>query len=304
MIRDILRRDYRAHEVLVAPARDSSEPWRLLGGIVLIVVLFMVFGQFFSSMLLGILPDALRDDLIDNLDDGGSPGAVLFFLTQLGLLIPATAAVVAILHKRDPFTLLGPPGLAVQQCIAVLMIQGALALAIYALPPYGYGGGAPVPNLSKAVWAMLLQMSLMTLTLQCAAEEIVFRGYIQQQLAARFASPLIWMLLPALLFGLGHYMPQTAGSNAPMIALWAVVFACLMSDLTARAGTLGPAIAVHLANNFMAILIMAPADDMFGLALYRLPFGLGDEETVRTWLMIDLAFICVSWLAARLVLRR
>ncbi len=49
--------------------------------------------------------------------------------------------------------------------------------------------------------------------IQTGAEELVFRGYLQQQLAARFASPLIWMVLPALIFGAVHYDPATAGPN-------------------------------------------------------------------------------------------
>ena len=67
---------------------------------------------------------------------------------------------------------------------------------------------------------------------------------------------------------------------------------------------LGPAIAIHLVNNFIALLLLAPADEMNGLALYTMPFGLDDEDAVRTWLMIDLFYMCVSWLAARLVLQR
>ena len=77
-----------------------------------------------------------------------------------------------------------------------------------------------------------------------------------------------------------------------------------MADLTARAGTLGPAIAVHVVNNMLALLFFAPADDMNGLALFVLPFGLSDEAAVQDWLLIDLAFMLVCWLAARLVLRR
>jgi uncharacterized protein len=153
-------------------------------------------------------------------------------------------------------------------------------------------------------WLLLLPLSLLAVLVQVSAEEIVFRGYVQQQLAARFNSPLIWMVLPSALFALGHYLPAEAGENALMVALWAGVFGILMADLTARSGSLGPAIAVHLWNNVSAILIVSLPDDLSGLALYLTPFSMDDAAAIRTWLPVDFALMLVSWLAARLAIRR
>ncbi|MCX8226128.1 MAG: CPBP family intramembrane metalloprotease, partial [Sulfitobacter sp.] len=82
------------------------------------------------------------------------------------------------------------------------------------------------------------------------------------------------------------------------------VFGILMADLTARAGSLGPAIAVHLCNNVAAILITSMPDDLSGLALYLTPFSMEDTEAMRAWLPVDFALMLVSWLAARLAIRR
>ena len=142
------------------------------------------------------------------------------------------------------------------------------------------------------------------MNLEFSPEEIAFRGYIQQQLAARFKSPVIWMILPSVLFALGHYDPDETGSNALAIAALSGFFGLLLADLTARSGTLGPAIAMHLANNFVAMLLMSPQGSLTGLALFTSPIDLSDEALVRTWLPVDLATMLVSWLAARLVLRR
>jgi membrane protease YdiL (CAAX protease family) len=139
---------------------------------------------------------------------------------------------------------------------------------------------------------------------QVASEEILFRGYIQQALAARFSSPLFWMLIPAVLFGFGHYLPGQAGGNAWMIALWATIFGVLMADLTARAGTLGPAIALHLVNNVTAILIVSVPDSLSGLSLATTPYSLSEAGDMRGWLLIDFALMFVSWLAARVAIRR
>jgi len=165
--------------------------------------------------------------------------------------------------------------------------------------------GAPlVPNVPPGQWVLLLPLALAGVLIQVSAEEIVFRGYLQQQLAARFASPLIWMGLPSALFALGHHQPDVAGDNAWMITIWAGVFGVLMADLTARSGSLGPAIAVHFVNNVSAIVIVSLPEDLSGLSLFTTPFGMDDTEALRAWLPVDFAMMVVMWLAARLALRR
>jgi membrane protease YdiL (CAAX protease family) len=178
-----------------------------------------------------------------------------------------------------------------------------LNLAVMILPPWGLG--APlVPNVPFMRWLLVLPFALSAVLVQVGAEELLFRGYLQQQLAARFRYPVIWMTVPALLFGAGHYMPSEAGTNAWLIVLWSVVFGILMADLTARAGSLGPAIAVHFFNNVVAIVIVSMPDSLSGLSLFLSPFSMTDAEEVRAWLPVDFAMMVVSWLAARLAIRR
>ena len=176
-------------------------------------------------------------------------------------------------------------------------------LSSLVLPPYGYG--APMlRNMDVGRWLLLLPIALVAVLVQSGAEEVFFRGYIQQQLAARFKSPLVWMLAPsAALFGIAHYLPDSAGSNAWTIVAWATMFGVLMADLTARSGTLGPAIAVHFVNNLSAMVLTSVPDEMSGLALYVLPFGLSDEAQMAAWLPVDFGFMLVSWLVARLAIR-
>jgi len=133
---------------------------------------------------------------------------------------------------------------------------------------------------------------------------VLFRGYLQQQLAARFSHPLIWMFLPSALFGLAHYGPDTYGANAWLVVIWAGIFGALAADLTARSGTLGPAIALHFATNVSALLLVAPQGEMSGLALFQYSFPAHDEAAIRALLPIDFAAMMVGWLAARLALRR
>ncbi|MEM8655125.1 MAG: type II CAAX endopeptidase family protein [Pseudomonadota bacterium] len=272
----VLSFDYRPHARFVDPARDRAQLWRLGLGIVLVAGLFLVLSNLVFGTLLGLLDPQTANAVIRDAQSGQTAAGMLLLLFQLGLLAVATAMVVIMVHNRRPWTLIGPVGLAVRQFGAVMFTLIILTAALWILPPYTVEEGALTPNMPLGRWLLLLPFALIAVLVQIGAEEILFRGYLQQQLAARFRSPLIWMLVPAVLFGVGHYLPDSAGSNAVTIAVWATVFGLLMADLTARAGTLGPAMAVHFSNNITAM---------------------------AAWLPVDFAFMFVSWLAARLAIR-
>ena len=297
--------NYAPHESFVAPARATPQLWRLVLGIVLVAGIFLVLSQMLFGVLFGLVSSETADQIARDAQTGQTgqtaPGMFLV-LFQLGLLAVASAIVCAIVHKRAAITLIGPLGLALRQFAAVAFAMLVLTIALWVLPPYNFD--APLEqNMSAGRWALLLPFALIAVLAQSGAEEVFFRGYIQQQLAARFRSPLVWLALPAIFFGLGHYLPESAGSNAGTIALWATVFGMLMADLTARAGTLGPAIAVHFFNNLSAMVLISVPDEMSGLALFVLPFGIADEAQMAMWLPVDFAFMIASWLAARLAIR-
>lgn len=303
-MRDLFRGAYRAHDAFVAPASERAELWRLGIGIVLIVSLFLFIAQAVTQMVMTIIGVSDASAFLDEVVGGKTPFSVLFQLGQISLLIPAVALVTIGLHQRAPMSLIGDPRSAFQQCIVVLIAQFVLIAVLMALPPYDMPGGTPVLNHTFGYWLLLLPVSFTAVALQCATEEVLFRGYLQQQLAARFTHPAYWMVAPSVLFAVLHYDPASMGENALIIAGTAGLFGLMMADITARAGTLGPAIAMHLANNALPFLFMGHIDDMSGLALYVTPLDLKSAEHLWTWLPLDLGWMLVSWLTARLVLRR
>jgi len=293
--------DYSAHILHTVVAERRAEPWRLLLGVVCMSVLYIAMALFYQQALSELTRN--RPTFQDELVAGSTPLAMLALLFSFATISAAVFIVVRVLHKRSATSVFGPLRLAVPQFMRVMVLLLIVSLALWVLPPYGIGGPL-VPNLAIGLWALLLPLSLLAVFVQISAEEIFFRGYLQQQLAARFSSPLVWMVLPSVLFAIGHYQPSEAGGNAVMITVWAGVFGLLMADLTARAGTIGPALAVHFVNNVTALLITSLPDTLGGLALFHTPFGLEDEAQLRLWLPVDFALMLVSWLAARLALRR
>lgn len=296
-----LRRSYTPHEVLVGAARARPELWRVFAGCSVIFSTAMLLSSLASFVMWFILQTPGQDLTQEAM--GQTPLSLLLLLGGFVFLTLGTAVAVRLLHDRSLMSVIGPPNAVVRDFLKVFRALLVLGVVVALLPPYNVGA-LMTPNLAFSTWLFLLPLSLLALLIQTSAEEIVFRGYLQQQLAARFSSPLLWVCVPSALFAFGHYLPVEAGGNAVFVAAWAGLFGVLMADLTARAGNLGPAIAVHFANNLSAIVLVSLPDSLSGLSLYTIDIELSDPGALQTWLPIDFAMMILMWLTARLVIRR
>ena len=293
---------YDAHERLVAPARATAQPLLLLVGLVMTALIFMALNLGYSVVHSTLIGPEAWETLALELADGSSPRAVLINLFLFAMLIVALSATLRALHNRGLLSVIGPPALAIQQFRQV----GLAVLALYALIGLLPAGEtlAPTANLAPGKWLMLLPLALLALLIQTGAEELVFRGYLQSQLAARFSHPVVWLFVPSAIFASLHFDPSMHGDNTWLVVGWAGLFGLAAADLTARAGTLGPAIALHLINNLSAIVLVAPEGNFDGLALYTYPFSLDDSDAILAWAPVDILTLFCSWLVARLALRR
>ena len=99
----------------------------------------------------------------------------------------------------------------------------------------------------------------------------LFRGYLQRGLAYRFRSPLVWAVLPTLVFTALHWNPASVlGMNiGVLISIGA--FAALLALLVYATGNLGAAMGAHLGNNLVGFLLISHDDTLGGLALFRAP---------------------------------
>ncbi len=231
---------------------------------------------------------------------GLTPGdTYVLLITVIGLALGATLAA-RILNRRRLSTLFGPSATVVRDFITAAILVGAVqgvALALWLLI-YDVE-----PGMNLSTWLLLLPLSLAVILVQTGAEELAFRGYLQQQFAARFRSPIIWMLVPSLCFGMAHYSPNLTGGNLSLFIFATICFGLAATDLTARTGSIGAAWGFHFANNITALLIVGTKDMVPGLALFVTPFSAGDPEG-RTALLLVLLTLGMAWLLARLVLSR
>ena len=295
------------HDAFIAPARRYPQLWRLvLGvgivGLVWLLGTFLILGLGYASE--AILVDMRFDPMLwtGAAALGEAPGSLLLVLGTFGALVLGTWMAARILHGRGMRSLVGrgTGGWArFGVGLAAIAAPGALSYILPIGPEVEL-----LPGLDPGVWWRLLIPAVVLIALQTGAEELAFRGYLQQQLAARFRSSVVWMILPSIGFGLLHWNGTTFGPNAPLIAASAAAFGLIAADLTARTGSLHAAWGLHFGNNCFAILGAGTPGPLSGLALYLIPLDLADPEAMLPLIALDGAALALSWLLARWALAR
>lgn len=252
--------------------------------------------------------------ILDPFVDWSWPDQVLEVLNYagFGLDLAALLVLVALLHNRGPGSMTGPLRPLLRDLGRVLV---AVCLVLLVQQPFDLA-----PDLSDLIlaplgrWFVWLIPAALAILLQVATEEIYFRGYLTQQLAAFSLKRRVWMLLPSVYFGTSHLLNCDGLAEGVLWAVWATMLGAACADLTARTGNLGAAIGLHLGNNLFAALVLGfIGTPGFGLALFLLPQGAeaidtaGLEGLATSATLLDLAYsgmgVLVMWLAARVAIR-
>lgn len=281
-----------------APAAPRAEFWRTLLGLIGIGLLYLaaVYG------LMGLLSDWLAPltfaRVINAMAQGSSPLGLVMLLASFAPLGIAVIFVARSLHARSAGSLFGEG--AGWDFLRVVMPLLGLVLLLTPLQLMDPDVGRATPLGRVLLW---LPLALPLLLVQITAEELIFRGYLLQQIAARTSNPIGWMLLPSALFGALHFSPADFGANAIWPVLWAFVFGCLAADLTARSGNLGAALAMHFTTNLSSMLLVGLYGNLDGLSLYTLVINTRDAGALGPYLAVDFLAMVIGWLAARLMLR-
>ena len=290
---------YAPNTDFAAAARPRNELWRTGLGAIGIAAVYI--GLLFC---LGVFIGAHYGKLVGSviyraMAHGATPGAMILLLSTFLAMAVAAITMTRLVHGRRAGTLFGDTARAVSDfrrvALAVLGLNvGLLPLALAEIHP--------ARHLDLATFLRYFPFALVALLVQTGAEELVFRGYLQQQLAARFRSAWIWMLIPSLLFALMHYS-ATNGPNAVLVTIWAALFGTFAADLTARTGSLGASLGFHFANNFAAFFFIGINGNLNGLSLWSQSVDLADRAAVMPLLSVDFMTMIVAWLLARFVLR-
>lgn len=245
-------------------------------------------------------PELASDWADQALQPSEPSGTLLLLLSFSGLMLGAMLAA-RLMHKRMGRTLFGPKTRVLRDFVRAFSAVGILMIVSLVLWSVSYDA---LPNLDFRVWLTLLPFTVLGLLIQTGAEEAVFRGYLQQQLAARFRETWVWLFIPSFLFGIVHYNPATSPEATWLVIIAASLFGLAAADLTARTGSLGAAWGFHFANNFFAVALLSTEGTITGLSLYRTPYSIDQTAQFDVLLFLDLGFLVLAWWLVRRVVER
>jgi membrane protease YdiL (CAAX protease family) len=275
------------YDAWVAAMAPRATPWRVLAGVGIAGAIWVV-----------AIGSALGLAAAWGLDP--ARGRVVLYLLSFAALIGGLGLAMRSLHHLPGALLLGPEGRLEHGPFlrGVAVVAGIVAVGLVPMLLLG----RPAPQQDPLVWPLWLLPALPALFVQVAAEEVVFRGYLQGMLAARSANRLVWWVVPALVFGALHWNPAELGENAGLMVAAAVLMGLVLGDVTARTGGLSLAIGLHFANNAYAMLVMATPSALSGLALWLSPLDPDDPAMVRAALIGNIVLIALAygvWLVIR-----
>lgn len=262
----------------IAAAEGRRGLWRLIPGLVIIAVCWLAWTALVLSsvVLLDILAGAdvrtARMDL-QALMESGSPGAAALMLATFIGIWPGVWLALRLLHGRRFGTVLSPErsyrwgefrlGLTVG--LTVYLLSLAVAIVI---------GGAPTrTELGLTTWLLFLAPIGGLVFLQASGEELIFRGYLGQELAKVARSPLVWAALPALFFGVLHYLNAPTPIQGLLYILATFLFGIAAALLLWQTGALPAAMGLHTGLNLCSLSIAGLDGPLSGARLYSLPAG-------------------------------
>ncbi|MFT6425371.1 MAG: membrane protease YdiL (CAAX protease family) [Celeribacter sp.] len=298
---------YNAYADMVASALRQRAYWRIA---VVLGASFLV-SALLTPLALGLI-GALAPELMaikrtsSGIEIGTSQGGLFVVLASFALLLGATVIFAKKFAERNLRDITGPaPILRAQFIVTLKWMAGLTAVMILVPSPHPAGDtGDMHENLALALWLAWLPLGLIGLAVQVTAEEMFFRGYLQTQLIGATQSYAKGMVLAALLFGIGHISTEIDGVAALFPIIWATLFGLVAGDLTARSGTIGPAIAVHLVNNMMAMFIAPVGGQLSGFGLWTRDIDLSTAYSDPVLVCFEGLILLITWLTARIALKR
>jgi membrane protease YdiL (CAAX protease family) len=130
-------------------------------------------------------------------------------------------------------------------------------------------------------WLLFFILALLLTPIQCAAEEVFFRGYLLQAFGRISRHPLVAASLSSVMFTLPHLAnPEVAANGMWIMVVTYFAMGLFFALVALRDARLELAIGAHTANNFFLIVFFAykdsgvPASAMFTTQTYDPVFSL------------------------------
>lgn len=268
---------YRFDAYVDAARNGKNALWRIVLAVMLIAIVWIA--TTFALFCAGMAAIVIRDDYSSSSFDEivyafdlkellADPIGVVVTLLSIASLWLGVWLAMKIFHRRSLADLFGIerklhwPDF-VRSTLVTLVVGAVTTPFALLIDPTIMRG-----DVSLSSWLVMAPVVLVLCFLQSSAEELAFRGYLPQVLAARFATPFIWFAVPTGLFVLGHW--QSEASLAMNLAGLFIIlgFSLSMTFLLMASGNLAAGMGAHFGNNIGAIMLFSYEPDLGAAALY------------------------------------
>ncbi|RPE63148.1 hypothetical protein EDD53_2745 [Pacificibacter maritimus] len=299
---------YSAYKDMLSSAYRKPSYGRIAAVVALCFLVTTIATPIFLGLVGKIAPELTPVQVTQgSFEIGVTPGGLFIVLASFALLLLTTILSAKRFADRDLRSLTGPiPQMRLDFILSMKWLVGITVVLLLVPTPHN-SGDTPVELIAQmpiSIWLAWLPLGLLGLAVQVIAEEVFFRGYLQTQLVAATKSYSKGMVLAALLFGVGHVSMDLTGYAALVPVLWAVLFGLAAGDLTARSGTLGPALALHFTNNMAALFIAPPQGQLSGFGLWTRQIDLNSAYADPITMVFEGLILLITWLTVRIALMR
>ncbi len=278
--------------------------WRYL---VLFLAAF-VGGQFIGSIPLGVVMIIKKNESVDTADLGSIDTTNL---SQFGLDLNLTLVLVLIpfIFSLALFVILVKP---IHQQIFKAVINGTnkirwsrffngfiiwgAIMAIYLILDYSLNPDNFVFNFSIEKFIPLVIISIVLIPFQTTLEEVMFRGYLAQGVAAWTRNRLLVVLIPAILFGMMHvFNPEIEEYGFWITMPQYIIFGLVFGLITIFDDGIEIAMGAHAANNiFLSVFVTFKASALQTPALF-VQKELDPVKDLISLIVISLLFVFILY---------
>ena len=221
------------------PAIASTRGWLRVFAVLVLVFIGIVIGQIPYAYYLTNFPSQPHEVL-----------TLVLIILPFGAGLLALNVAVRWIHGQSPLTLITPFGRIDWSRLTrsflfwfILVVLGELLL--FAFHPQDY-----VWNFQARKWIPLAAVAVFLLPIQTSFEEILFRGYLLQQLAVGLNNRWLALLFTSALFAAMHLAnPEVAAFGMITMMLYYVSVGILLGICTLLDRRLELALGLHAATN-------------------------------------------------------
>ncbi len=179
-------------------------------------------------------------------------------------LMVGVVLVVVVLHRRGWRTLITPDsGINWRRMGEGAVVWVVLAMVFSMIENLLYPGRYAW-SFDLQRWLPFATAALLLTPLQCAAEELVFRGYLVQALGRLLRQPFVLAVLSSVVFTIPHLLnPEIEAYGVGIMAANYFVMGLFLASVALRDGRLELAIGAHAGNNLLLALFVNYEDSVF-----------------------------------------